>query len=107
MRKFSTGAMRDEEKDKYDYEGFLSPVVLERFGKYMHSHRKMKNGKMRDSDNWQLGITKEAYIKSGLRHTIDWWLNHRGHDAREDIENTLCAVIFNASGYLFEILKKK
>ena len=31
IRKFETGATRDTDQGKYDYEGFLSPVVLDRF----------------------------------------------------------------------------
>jgi hypothetical protein len=107
IRKFETGATRNNDKDKFDYEGFLSPVVLERFGAYMHKHRQQSNGSMRNSDNWQLGITREAYIKSMLRHVMDVWLEHRGAKSREGIEDGLCGVIFNSMGYLYETLKQK
>ena len=106
MRYFATGATRDSDETKLDLEGFLSPEVLLRFGEYMNQHRKQADGKLRDSDNWQKGIPKEAYIKSGLRHVMDWWLNHRGLTARENIQDALCAVIFNAQGYLYELLKE-
>ena len=104
-RYFKTGAYRDIEEDKLDYEGFLSPIVLKRFAKYMNKHRKQSDGTLRDSDNWQKGIPKEVYIKSAWRHFMDLWLEHRGHKSREGIEDALCAVMFNVMGYLHEHLK--
>jgi hypothetical protein len=50
MRKFKSGALRDNDTDKIDFEGLLSPLVLERFGEYMHRHRNTADG-VRDSDN--------------------------------------------------------
>jgi len=35
MRKFKSGALRDDDEDKIDYEGFLSPIVLERYAQYI------------------------------------------------------------------------
>jgi hypothetical protein len=107
MRKFKTGATRDNEEGKFDYEGFYNPLVIKRFGQYMDKHRKQADGKLRDSDNWQKGIPKDAYIKSAWRHFIDWWMEHRGYKSREGIEDALCALLFNVQGYLFEILKNK
>lgn len=109
-RKFSTGATRDADVDKYDYEGFLSPRVVERFGKYMHQHRKQSDGELRDSDNWQRGIPLSQYIKSLFRHFLDLWKLHRGMLAFDnrgpvDVENACCGILFNVSGYLHEYLK--
>jgi hypothetical protein len=106
-RVFETGASRDVDTDKLDYEGFLDPMVLQCFAEYMHKNRFMKDGSMRDSDNWQKGIPKDAYVKSGTRHHIDWWQIHRGHIARESIKDALCGIIFNAQGYLSEVLKEE
>ena len=75
MRKFDSGATRDADTNKHDYEGFYSPLVMERFGAYMHRHRVQADGNLRDSDNWQKGIPKDAYIKSAFRHFMDWWNN--------------------------------
>lgn len=105
MRQFSTGATRDNDDTKNDYEGFLSPLVIERFGDYMTKHRHQADGQVRDSDNWQKGIPKEAYAKSMWRHFLSFWKVHRGYKD-EDIEESLCAIIFNAQGYLHEHLKK-
>lgn len=105
MRHFETGATRDSDEDKYDFEGFLSPIVLERYAEYMHKHRLQADGEMRDSDNWQKGIPKTAYIKSLMRHVHDLWLEHRGYPSRDGLETALCAIAFNAFGYLYEVLK--
>ena len=105
VRQFKTGATRDQDTEKFDYEGFLSPAVLERFGSYMHKHRKQSDGKLRDSDNWQKGMPRDAYMKSMWRHFMDVWKNHRGLPA-EDLEESLCAMLFNVQGYLFEVMRE-
>lgn len=107
MREFSTGATRDNEENKNDYEGFLSPLVIRAYGDYMHKHRKQADGKLRASDNWQKGIPREAYISSAWRHFLDWWLEHRGHRSREGLKDALCGLLFNVMGYLHEVLKDK
>ena len=114
IRTFSTGATRNADTNKYDFEGFLSPLALRAFGAYMHEHRHQKDGTLRDSDNWQRGITAEVYLKSGLRHTFDWWSLHRGYSVTNPdtgkpvaMEETLCAVIFNAMGRLHELKKSE
>ena len=108
MRKFDTGATRDSDNNKLDYEGFYSPYVLRRYAEYMHKHRVQADGELRDSDNWQRGIPLSAYMKSFWRHFMELWTFHR-HPAQEladrAIEDTLCAIIFNAMGYLHEIMK--
>jgi len=106
IRTFQSGATRDTEQGKLDYEGFLSPIVIKRFGEYMNKHRKQKDGKLRDSDNWQKGMPTDAYMKSMWRHFQDVWMEHRGFESRHGIEEGLCGIIFNAQGYLHEILKK-
>jgi hypothetical protein len=107
IRQFKTGATRDTDKNKPDYEGFISPLVVKRYGEYMNKHRLQPDGKLRDSDNWQKGIPKDAYIKSGWRHFFDWWLEHRGFESRDGVEEALCGLIFNANGYLHELLKER
>lgn len=107
VRTFNSGATRNNDEDKIDFEGFLSPLVIERFGEYMHLHRKQEDGTLRGSDNWQRGIPRDAYIKSGWRHFFSWWMGHRGYKTEEDLETSLCALVFNAQGYLHELLKEK
>jgi hypothetical protein len=105
MRTFDSGATRNLDASKLDYEGFLSPLVLERFAQYMHVNRVQADGSLRSSDNWQKGIPPEAYMKSGFRHFMDWWKEHRGIDTDEGVEQAICGLLFNAMGYLHERLK--
>ena len=105
-RQFATGATRDTDENKLDFDGFLSPAVLQRFAEYMHKHRKQSNGKLRAADNWQKGIPLDAYMKSGWRHFFAWWAAHRNLPA-EEIEESLCALLFNVQGYLHETLKAR
>ncbi len=107
IRQFNTGATRDTAEGKYDYEGFLSPLVIHAYAEYMHSHRKQADGTLRDSDNWQKGIPETVYMKSMWRHLIDVWMHHRGCDMSGLLEHALCGLIFNASGYLHELLKSQ
>lgn len=107
VRKFETGATRDGDQTKPDLEGFLSPLVIDRYAEYMNKHRLQPDGKIRESDNWQLGIPRTAYMKSGFRHFMDWWRQHRGLRGVDTMEESLCALIFNSMGYLHEILKQK
>ena len=104
VRKFTTGATRDTDQGKFDYEAFLSPLVLQRFAEYLHKHRLQSDGKLRAGDNWQQGIPKDVYIKSACRHFIDWWAGHRAGVAREE---AMTALMFNVMGYLFEVLKER
>lgn len=113
IRKFDSGATRDTDMGKNDYEGFFSPLVIERFGNYMTKHRIQPDGTLRTSDNWQKGIPKDAYIKSLWRHFLDLWFLHRGYprfDKQKQEEVTkaeaLCAILFNVMGYLHEELKE-
>lgn len=105
MRQFNTGATRDSDESKWDYEGFLHPLVLERFAEYMHENRIQADGNLRASDNWQKGIPKDAYMKSAFRHFMDIWKEHRGIKTKDGMEKAICALMFNVMGYLFEILK--
>jgi len=106
VREFASGATRDTDDGKMDYEGFLSPLVIRRYAEYMHKHRKQSDGSLRDSDNWQKGMPLRVYMKSLWRHFMVLWETHRGVATDESREETLCAIIFNASGYLHEMLKK-
>jgi hypothetical protein len=104
VRTFDTGATRDKEDGKLDFEAFLSPLVLQRYAEYMHTCRIQADGKLRDGDNWQKGIPLTAYMKSAWRHFMVVWTKHRlGGDPTQD----LCALLFNTMGYLHELEKAK
>ena len=103
-RYFDTGATRDTDVGKLDFEGFLSPSVLERYAEYMNKHRLQTDGNLRDSDNWQKGIPIPQYVKSLWRHFFAVWKGYRNGEINED---DVCAMIFNGMGILHEILKNK
>ena len=100
-RQFDTGANRSDDRAKPDYEGYLSPLVIRRFGEYMLLHQ--YSGK-RTSDNWQKGIPMDAYMKSAWRHFLAWWDGHRAGHVDEE---ALCGLLFNVQGYLHESLKRR
>ena len=113
MRNFDTGATRDTEDGKLDFEGFFSPRVMESFARYMHGHRVQADGGLRDSDNWQKGMPLDVYIKSMWRHFFDAWCLHRGiprNDPKDGhqitIEEALNALRFNVNGYQHKHLKE-
>jgi hypothetical protein len=114
IRQFTTGATRNLDKSKLDYEGFLSPLALKAFAEYMHSHRQQKDDTFRDSDNWQKGIPHDVYVKSLFRHFFDLWSLHRGgapispdSGLQVDQVEALCAMMFNVQGLLHELLKER
>lgn len=116
MREFSTGATRDNDETKNDYEGFMSPHATKLFGDYMTKHRKQADGKLRDSDNWQKGIPRDAYMKSAWRHFLEVWTLHREYvkdreldpvgapsNITEEMLEAWNALKFNVDGYLHEM----
>jgi len=114
IRTFETGATRNLDHNKIDYEGFLSPYALHAFGEYMHGKRVQADGTLRDSDNWQKGITIDSYMKSMWRHLMDVWMIHRGLAPVQPETGSpvgkveaLCALLFNVQGMLHETLKEK
>lgn len=96
---FTTGATRSAE-NLYDPYGFLNPAVLKLYCEYMERHRVQKDGRTRDSDNWQRGMPSSRAYRSLIRHAFDVWLISRGYKPKSadctDITDALCAVIFNA-----------
>ena len=113
MRNFKGGATRDDNKGKPDYEGFLSPLVIEAYGKYMHKNRLQADGKIRASDNWQKGFGDDhlsVCLKSTWRHFVDLWKEHRGFKSRDGIDDAIGGILFNVMAYYHKILierKKK
>jgi len=107
-RTFDTGANRNDDTNKLDYEAFLSPLVLRKYAEYLHKHRAMEDGTLRDGDNWQKGMPPSSYMKSMWRHFMDVWLFHRGLVTADPMFETdaLCGVMFNAMGILHEIEKE-
>jgi hypothetical protein len=97
--RFQTGATRSAE-NLYDPYGFLNPQVIQIYCEYMERHRVQKDGKTRDSDNWQRGMPSSRAYRSLLRHAFDVWLISCGYRPKSadcvNITDALCAVVFNA-----------
>ena len=102
IRQFASGATRDTDKNKLDFEGFLSPTVLLAYAEYLHKHRVQRDGNLRDSDNWQKLFGDKHFdvcMKSGLRHVFNVWMYHRGYELTETIDDALGGAIFNLMAY--------
>jgi hypothetical protein len=116
MREFSTGATRDGDTTKFDYDGFISPLTTRAYGEYMHKHRVQSDGTLRSSANWQRGIPIPTYRSSMARHYQDvksilWgWYCVSGQatdQGPQDILEALCGLKFNVDGLIHEIMKRK
>lgn len=99
-RIFKTGANRNSDENKLDYEGFISPLVELVYANYLHLHRLLEDGSMRDSDNWQKGIPKKELMKSAHRHWQDIRLLFDGYKVAEGqkeitMVEALCGMKFN------------
>lgn len=106
MRKFSTGATRDNDEQKINIIGSFSPLVICRFAQFMRNHN-IKGGELkRDEANWKKGMPKQSYFESKARHFLDTWKTHEGYEIG-DIEEMLCADLFNTQGHLHELLVTK
>ena len=103
-RTFESGATRNSEEGKLDYEGFLSPLVLHRCAEYLNGHRLLEDGTTRDSDNWQKGMPRRQYMKSLIRHTWNLWMEWRGQRRGRLLLELLCAIHFNVQGLGYELL---
>lgn len=110
VRMFPSGATRDTDENKLDYEGFLHPAVIKCFAEYMHKNRYQSDGTTRASDNWQKGMPKSQYMKSLWRHFMEIWTIQRTPSiqatSRKALRDALCATMFNVMGMLFEDLKE-
>ena len=114
MRTYHTGATRDTDQGKLDFEGFTNPFVRLRFAEYMHRHRKQSDGQLRDGDNWQKGMPLGDYLQSLIRHVeeLDRWYRRgevRPKTSRDpqDEEDVACAILFNAAGFLLDRLRRR
>jgi hypothetical protein len=115
IRQFASGATRDTGTGKFDFEGFLSPLALERYGEFMHVHRAQSDGTLRAADNWQKGIPIPVYRSSLIRHVFTAWALWRGWRVKEEkfggvlrqptLQEALCGILFNTFGYLHELLQ--
>ena len=114
VRQFETGANRDAEDGKYDFTGFLDPAVIYAFSAYMNACRELPDGSVRSGGNWKRGIPLDSYMSSMVRHVMDMWLLHEGHEVTRPesgvevtMTDALGGIMFNCQGYWSETLKAK
>jgi hypothetical protein len=110
IRQFDTWANRNSDIGKIDFEGFLSPLVLQKYWEYMEKHSHLEDGTVRDSDNWQNLFWEDHYsvcMKSLMRHVHDLWMEHRGYDSRDGIEEAMMWIMFNVQAYALKYYEEK
>lgn len=78
-RIFESGANRNSSNGKLEYLGFNHPVLEQKFAEYMHKHRVLEDGTLRDSNNWWKGWDKEVSLQSLNRHVQDLNAIHAGY----------------------------
>jgi len=118
MRTFVTGATRDH-GNKPEFAGFLSPLAIREFGRYMHQHRTQPDGALRAADNWKNGMPRRDYLESLFRHFLDVWeimdTEHSANPAacwdsgerlarQNKLLEALCGCFFNSQALMHEIL---
>lgn len=132
IRTFDSGGIRDTGGGKIEYYGFRHPLLEHSFGCYMKKHQKMKDGSMRESNNWWKGWDTIISLQSLNRHVEDLNALHAGlyvykervgtdeitHvllNEKKDLpenwhevnfEDTLSAIRFNADSYKLQYLKE-
>lgn len=109
-RVFETGANRNSADGKLDTYGFNNPLVDLSFNKYMHHHRKLEDGTLRDSDNWQKGFPDRVIMESLGRHIQDVKLIYSGVKVTENgkevtMEEAINGAKFNLNALMLSILK--
>jgi len=112
LRNFDTGAIRDNDDSKINYQGALSPLVLEAYGAYIQKHSLLPDGTRRNNKNWQnLFGTHEEHrqvcIESAWRHFIDLLMEHDGYDSRDGLDEAIGGLMFNIQAYWFSVLKER
>lgn len=112
LRVADTGAIRNSDIGKIRYQGALSPLVLEAYGKYIEKHSLLPDGTHRDNKNWQklFGTPEEhrqVCIESFWRHFIDILKEHDGYQSRDGLYEALGGALFNLNAYWFSLLKEE
>ncbi len=112
IRTFETGASRDTNEGKIEYARHLSPEAIKAFCEYMHKHRKLPDGTLRDPDNWKKGFPKQSLVDSMFRHQMEIWLLHEKRKTKkltdkenQDLKDALHGVWFNCMVYIHQELK--
>lgn len=113
IRVSSTGATRDSSVSKMEIVKYMSPLVVEAFGKYMLKHQIQSDGSKREGDNWKKGFgtthkeTQDICFDSLGRHFLDLWMEHDGFKSRDGIDEAFGGLFFNICGYWDSLLKER
>lgn len=102
IRKFDTGAIRDNDSTKEDYIETISWTAFKRYAQYM-TDKKAKYG----AGNFKKGIPISSYEQSLLRHIQKYLVNKYEGGDEEKLEDHLSACVFNLFGIMHEESKKK
>lgn len=103
VREFPTGARRDTEVGKNRFAASLSPWAIEELVSYMRRHNSQAH---RREDNWKAGMPLDSFMESLFRHFHHAWKLHAsGAVGGQEMKDALCGVLFNAQGYLHELVK--
>ena len=97
IRKFKTGAIRDNDTTKPDFIETVSWTAFRKFGEYMTS-KKSRYG----AGNFKKGIPIESYEQSLVRHIQKYLENKYENGNQEKNEDHISAIVFNAFGILHE-----
>lgn len=97
MKKFYTGAVRDDQTNKEDYIESISWLTLKRYAQYM-TKMSSKYGR----GNWIKGIPIESYEQSLLRHIQKYLSNKYYNTQVEPDVDHLSAALFNLQGLIHE-----
>lgn len=92
---FPSGAIRDSQEDKPDFNETISWTAFNRYAKYM-TGKKSKYG----AGNFKRGIPTESYVKSMLRHVDKFMRNTFENGDDEKNEDHLSAIVFNVFGIM-------
>ena len=97
MRKFKSGALRDDDTTKPDFIETVSWTAFRKFGEYM-TGKKSRYGQ----GNFKKGIPVESYEQSLVRH-LQKYLENKYEDGKQEVdEDHLSAMVFNIFGIIHE-----
>jgi len=97
IRKFTSGAIRDNDETKEDYIETISWTAMKRYAQYM-TGKKKKYG----AGNFKKGIPQESYEQSLVRHLQKYLANKYEGGTVEKEEDHLSAMLFNVFGIINE-----
>ena len=102
IRRFATGAIRDNDVEKEDYVETISWTAMKRYAQYM-TGKKKKYGE----GNFKKGIYDSSYEQSMVRHVQKYLANRHENGTVEKEEDHLSGIIFNVFGLMHNEEQRK